>query len=109
MFQTDKCFQKKGFSVLWKIVLTIFTGGLYAIYWVYQIGKEMANKSKYIIDKSLIYLVLMIAAVLSEYTFALHLLNNSYLYISISIFYEIIVLSLIQNDLNLLIDKKAIK
>ena len=109
MFQTDKCFKERKTSVLLKIVYTIITGGLYAIYWVYRIGKEMAAKSKYIVDKASIYAVLIFFAIASEFNFVIHVHNTSYIYIGIGFIYELIVMCLIQNDLNLLIDKKAIK
>ena len=109
MFQTSKCFKNKTYSVLWKILFTILTGGLYSVYWVYQIGKEMSYKSKLIIDKGAIYAVLMFFAIISDLSFTVFSKGTSYINIGIGFIYEIVVISLIQKDLNLLIDKKLIK
>ena len=109
MFQTDKCFKDRKTSVLWKLLYTIITCGFYSVYWVYRIGKEMANKSKYITDKASIYAVLVFFGIINELSVIIAINNTSYLHVSAAFIFELIVLCLIQKDLNLLIDKKAIK
>ncbi len=98
--------------LLLKLFASILTGGIYEIYWAYKSGKELSSYNKNITDKSILYLILEIlkyASILSgTYTYTFKM-SGMKIMISLAFIIELIIISLVQNDLNKLVDLKENK
>ena len=102
IFDSSNLFDKNETKPFKKIMFMIITFGLYGVYWVYKVGKKISIKDKKIKDKSILYSIMNIMVII----FALY---DSNIMKIIALLIGIGIISILQNDINKLIDHKKIK
>lgn len=108
VFETDKL-QKKPPSIFLRILCSVVTGGLYLVYWANKTGKAMESKTNRFQTRPIIYTILMFMILATDYAFVITVVKNLTLTIGIPFILLIVLISLVQHDINVLIENGKLK